>query len=583
MLMKKHARRFVDRSNPARIENLEQRQLFAANALDTAFGGSGGALSTFGTDATFTSVVTLPDGKVLAAGTVNNGARKHDFLVARYNANGTLDTSFGGGTGRVFTDFSGRDDFAAQLVQVGGGKFVVVGRSSIGDVQTQPGFASTDFAIARYNANGTLDASFSNGAGRRTINFFGKYDAATSAAVLSDGRLLVVGTVDGNPDTFSFRDFGIVRLNTNGSLDTSFDGDGKLSSNFGVFTDNSPFGSGVYGDQQANAVSVLPGDGFLVAGSIDDRFDSGETFRDFAIAKYTNTGKLDTSFGGGDGWAQFNVGGQINRANAMAVLSSGKILLAGAAQPTGSDGDSDFALARINIYGTIDTTFGSNGTGAIITDLNQDPSDPDASSAEEIRGISVQPNGKILATGTYTFRNNEATLNFLPMVRYTANGALDTSFSGDGKQLYGQLGGGNAIAASVNGKTVVVGFLDNKAGVVRFQSDFATTASIAGSFFIDLDGDGVKDGNEGVLKGWQAFVDSNNDGFYTPGEAVATSDANGKYTIKGLLPGTYRIREVRLNGWNRTKPGGAYPLGYYDVTVAVGQIVVGKDFGNKKA
>ena len=65
---------------------------------------------------------------------------------------------------------------------------------------------------------------------------------------------------------------------------------------------------------------------------------------------------------------------------------------------------------------------------------------------------------------------------------------------------------------------------------------------------------------------WQVFVDSNNDGFYTPGEVNATTDSSGNYKLTGLLPGTYRIRETRMVNWNRTQPAGAYPLGYYDVT-----------------
>src|SRR5688572_26697080 len=92
------------RSRIARLEPLENRTLCSASTLDASFNGTGTVVSTFGSSAVFSSVVSLPDGKVLAAGTVNNGARKQDFLVARYNANGTLDTTFGGGTGRVFTD-----------------------------------------------------------------------------------------------------------------------------------------------------------------------------------------------------------------------------------------------------------------------------------------------------------------------------------------------------------------------------------------------------------------------------------------------------------------------------------------------
>src|SRR5262249_17161715 len=103
------------------VEPLEARTFLSASSLDTSFNGSGKVSSTFGTGTYFNSVVALPDGKVLAAGTVINGAKKNDFLVARYNAYGTPDTSFGSGTGHVFTDFGSTDDQGVKLLLLTGG------------------------------------------------------------------------------------------------------------------------------------------------------------------------------------------------------------------------------------------------------------------------------------------------------------------------------------------------------------------------------------------------------------------------------------------------------------------------------
>jgi uncharacterized delta-60 repeat protein len=558
-------------------EALEARQFLSASSLDTSFGGGTGRITpTYGTVATFNSVESLPDGKVLAAGTVLNGSHKHDFVVARFNSNGSVDTSFGGGTGRVFTDFSNHEDTASKLILLSGGKFLVVGRSTAASESTQAGIDGSDFAIVRYNASGSLDTSF-NGSGKKTIDFVGLHDEARAAAVLSDGKLLIVGTA--NSGGFRGPDFAAVRLNTNGSIDTSFASSGKLRSHFGVPTEDSGGNHFIYGNQTATSVAVLPSGGFLIGGSIDDFFDSGVNLSDFAVAKYTASGNLDTSFGGGDGWAQIHFGsGNYGFSTSMAVLSSGKIIMAGGVTLDGIRSISDLGITRLNSNGSVDTSFGPSGSnGKVVTHLETGSQ----STGEQINAFLVQPNGKILTTGSYV--NNDDNTARMFLVRYNSTGTLDSSFSGDGKQIYTQLTGANGIGFAPGGKTLVAGFLGLKAGIVKFGSDYSSAnASISGTFFNDLNGNGVRNTGEGVLAGWQAFVDSNNDGFYTPGEAVATSNSFGKYTITGLVPGTYRIREVRMANWNRTKPAGAYPLGYYDVIISsVGQVITGKDFGNK--
>lgn len=156
-------------------------------------------------------------------------------------------------------------------------------------------------------------------------------------------------------------------------------------------------------------------------------------------------------------------------------------------------------------------------------------------------------------------------------------------FSGDGKQLYDFTQYAYSIAAAPNGKTVVAGMDDGGVlRVARFQADYAATASIAGVVYNDVDRDGTRDTGESGLANWQVYIDTNGDGFLTPGEQTATTDANGAFRLAGLVPGTYRIREVRPSGWDRTQPAGAYPLGYDDVIVsAVGQSLMGRNFGNR--
>jgi len=99
-----------------------------------------------------------------------------------------------------------------------------------------------------------------------------------------------------------------------------------MISHFGVLVDNG-FGTFIFGELEAHATAVVPGGGFLVAGSIDDFYDSGRTFSDSLSRSTPSQAKLDSSFGGGDGWMQVNTGGRYSYANAMAVQPSGKILL----------------------------------------------------------------------------------------------------------------------------------------------------------------------------------------------------------------------------------------------------------------
>jgi uncharacterized delta-60 repeat protein len=532
-------------------ELLESRLFLSAAALDTSFNGTGKRVDTFGSGAEFTAVVALPDGKVLAAGTVNNGTtRKRDFLVVRYNANGSLDTTFGGGTGRVYTDFGNRDDSASRLRLLSGGKFVIVGSSS------------SDFALAQYNANGTLDTSFS-GDGKTLTDFSGRGDSAADVAVLADGKLLVVGSSTSATGGY---DIAMARYSVNGALDTSFGGTGKRVSNI----------SG--GDELAVAVGVLPTGQFVIGGERNDLL--------FA-ARYSAVGTPDTTFGGGDGWASYRIA-DLQSVRSMALLASGKILLAGwAADIAEVSSRNDFAVTRLNANGSLDTTFGNQGAeqpGVAIIDLG---TNNDTDSWDEAFDLRVQPDGKVLVAGGSMKSKASGTTFQMALVRLTAAGRTDSSFSGDGVQLVSGLWNARAIAFAPGGKTVLVGSVGPQSKsvfVARFGSDTAATASVAGTVYNDANRNGRRDTGEAGLANWQVYVDANNDGFYTPGETLAVTTSTGSYKIAGLVPGTYRVREVRPTGWERTQPAGAYPLGYYDVIVSlVGQTIVGRDFGNRRA
>src|SRR5215471_17901057 len=307
---------------------------FAQSVLDSSFGTSGKVTTDFagGTGAAARTVAVQTDGKIFAAGVaVFNGVA--DFALARYNSNGTLDTSFGtSGIVTTVFDFPGSFDRVFTIVQQPDGKFVAVGSTVINLV--------ANFALARFNANGTLDTSF--GTGGMVTTGFGVSAEATSAVVQSDGKIVAAGFANlGGGDYFA-----LVRYNSNGTLDTSFGTGGKVTT---------AFLSQGFSLAQANSVALQP-DGKIVAAGIA-AIGGGD---DFALARYSSNGTLDATFGtGGQVTTDFlNQGISLAQADSVALQPDGRIVAAGNAKVGGGI---DFGLARYNSNGTLDTSFGTSG------------------------------------------------------------------------------------------------------------------------------------------------------------------------------------------------------------------------------
>jgi uncharacterized delta-60 repeat protein len=278
--------------------------------LDTTFSGDGKQRTDFGSGADeATGVAVQGDGKIVVVGGGGvDGEGFLDFAVARYNPNGSLDTSFSG-DGKQRTDLGGDDEASGVALQPNG-KIVAVGTGG-GGPENPPAFA-----LARYNPNGSLDTTFS-GDGKQTTDF--GY-TANGVALQANGKIVAVGHA--RPG-----DFGLARYNPNGSLDTTFSGDGLQTTDFG-------FGA----DDEATGVA-LQGDGKIVAAGYAS---GGATGGDFALARYNPNGTLDSSFSG-DGRRRTDFGGN-DRANGVALQANGRIVLAG--DGLGPDQTRDFALAR---------------------------------------------------------------------------------------------------------------------------------------------------------------------------------------------------------------------------------------------
>jgi len=304
--------------------------LAASGELDTTFDGDGlvitdvNASSPGRLDLVYGIAIQPADGKIVAAGSSSlPGMASYDFAVTRYDTNGLLDTTFSG-DGRLITNF-GADDYALDVAVQPNGKIVAAGKKCINNI--------CDVALARYNSNGTLDTTFS-GDGRQTTDFGNGDNGSVGLAIQSNGKIVMAGYMSNGTDL----DFAIYRFLSNGSLDTTFNGDGKVNINFGA------------GRQDYASDLLLQSDGkIVIVGSTGDaNYDNNN----FAIARLNAGGSLDTTFSG-DGKQITNFGAD-DYAYGVALQSDGKIVVAGEKDIPNLN---SFALARYNSDGTPDASF----------------------------------------------------------------------------------------------------------------------------------------------------------------------------------------------------------------------------------
>lgn len=295
-------------------------------SLDSTFGGGDGLVFTnFGTGEDSVSAVALQDdGKIVAVGDAPGAGGR--FGVARYNADGTPDATFSG-DGRTTTDFGAGYDFAWDVaIQPGDHKIVALGLTGGSDPR---------FAVVRYNANGSLDTTFS-GDGKTTVNLTTGEDAGLALALQPDGKMVLAGYASG-----AGGQIGLARLRANGSRDTSFSGDGRLTKNLSR------------GEDAAWDVAIQPGDQKIVLAG-----RSGAGGGSFAALRYNPNGTPDASFSG-DGVTMVNITSFIDVARGMALQPDGKIVLAGTAD------EEFFAVARLTTSGAIDNSFAHDGTAIV--------------------------------------------------------------------------------------------------------------------------------------------------------------------------------------------------------------------------
>lgn len=330
--------------------------------LDTTFNATGMVvLPTISGYDKATGAVVQPDGKLVIAGYCN-APGGYDMCVARFNADGSTDATFTAGTRPVPGAGQGGGAYASAIAVQADGKLVLGGWCfSIS--------GNLDFCVERLNADGSVDTTF-NAAGTpgRVLRPIGaSYDYGYRLLIQPDGKLVMAGYCTG-----AGMDFCAMRLNPDGSLDTGFNVTGTLLLPVGGANDT------------ATALALQPDGKLVLAGNCGNGVNL-----DFCAVRLNADGSLDTTFNS-TGKLLVAVGTGDDYATAVAVQSDGKLLLSGYCVNAGNN---DFCAVRVNSDGSLDKTFNPTGTPGKVTYAI-------AAGHDNATGIAVQPDGKIVVAGS---------------------------------------------------------------------------------------------------------------------------------------------------------------------------------------
>ena len=376
----------------------------ADGALDTTFGTGGKVTTTIGGGDQGKAIAIQSNGKILVVGDDSN-----DFKVVRYNTDGSLDTSFDS-DGKVTTDINGGFDDGQSVAIQSDGKIVVAGMGRVG--------LNENFAVVRYNTDGSLDTTFDTDGKATTDIGTNTTDKANAVAIQSDGKIIAAGT--------SNNDFAIARYTATGALDTTFDTDGKATTDIGTSTTDT-----------ANAVAIQSDGKIIAAGTSND---------DFAVARYTTTGALDTSLDT-DGKVTTDIGtGTFDAGNAMAIQGDSKIVVAG---QSSASGPPSFAVARYevaDISTSSSSSSSSTSTTVAATTTTVAAATTTTVAAAEVTTTTVAATTTTVAAATTTTTN--------AVVKRTATAASDKTST-----TLPATGSNSSIPGIIGATLVVVGLV----------------------------------------------------------------------------------------------------------------------------
>jgi uncharacterized delta-60 repeat protein len=408
----------------------------APGDLDPSFGTGGLVTDTFGSNsAAYGGAVALDTaGRIIVA-----GASDGDLAVARYTPAGVLDLSFGGGDGVATTGFGvGTMTDAVAVAIDASGRIVAAGH-------TGPDFVCSgdcDFGIVRFTESGALDSAFGGGDGKVAIGIEpGTHDSVDDLAIDGSGRIIVAGTTIAEDEQSSA--FALVRLDGGGTLDSTFDGDGKVIASF----------------NGGAAGLVLDAAGRLVLAGIAQ----GEV----AVARFTSAGSPDSSFDGDGVVKTAGSPGGFDSPFDVGIDSDGRIVVIGMSSPSG--GGTFPLLLRYMPGGALDPTFGG-GDGLVVDDLSE----------TGLAGMTFDGSGRIVTVG---FSQPVGSESDFAVLRYTASGSRDPSFGGgDGVVTtnFGQstFSGAGGVLVDSAGRLVAAGNTEDEGtsafALARYQGDEPT-------------------------------------------------------------------------------------------------------------
>lgn len=601
--------------------------------LDNSFGTGGivfPAASTGGTYAGIAYAVALQGSKIVVAGQLTTSELAG---ILRFNSNGTLDNTFGSG-GAVILDTeigsyrstayspaflsttAGNDKIvlAGEIVSgfntnirlwsrsANNGSpdttFGTAGRVTVGDPQTASsgsgrtirivfnnlspsgilvgGRGINDFRAVRFLLDGTLNTGFGvNGIADVDVNYSSN-DIGNAMVLQPDNKIVLVGS--SNTANLYDADFGIVRLKTNGTLDTTFSGNGKTLADVGnkavsarktlvqtdgkIITAGSPFIARFNSDGTADNSfdddgvlkipfrnikdAVIQPDGKIVVVA-NTEFPDTDTANanKFYVYRFNADSTPDVTFDG-DGIVTTDLGTNTDAANGIAIQTDGKIFLAGSAS-------GNFAAARYNPDGSLDTTFSFDGK--VTT--------PVGTGNAAANGLAIQTDGKIVLAG---YATNGSKKDFA-LLRYNSDATLDTSFDADGKQttpIGTRNDVGNALAIQPDGKILVAGSTETAAfindfAVVRYNSD----GSLDSSMFASLSDSDTKSDSQLYGNGGKVVVDVSGGGndlgntiaLDSLGRAVVAGQADKLFGIVRILGNVVTAANVSVSGRILTADG----------------------------
>jgi uncharacterized delta-60 repeat protein len=468
------------------IANLFCVFTFCSNAhaipgdLDTTFDSDGKVVTSFGVTDYAQDAAVQPDGKIVVAGYTGDGANPSnlDLSLARYNSDGSLDTGFGT-DGKVIVPESGNQGALSVLI-LPDGKIFLAGRHL------------NHLAVYRLNANGSFDATF--GTGGRVGHVIGIESVATDAVLQPDGKFVLSGYSRFEGESYRFTVF---RLNADGSLDTSFNSIGYTPVLFG--------GTIAYG-------VALQSDGKIVAAGRDTGGDRG------FWGRFGADGILE---GGVSALVQSTV-----LFNDVAIQADGKIVCAGYAKTAGT-GITQMAVTRYNTDRTLDIYFGNGGVNTVDWGFN-------GGTLNLATSVIIQPSGRIIVGGRMRFPFD------FGIARFNSHGFLDPGF-GNGGKVSTQFGTSNeseevaGLALQPDGKIIAVGTIITQTtidyAVARYDGGDTNTLGNRAPF--DYDGDGRSDVSvfRPSTGEWFVFYSGNSTFgvrvFGTSGDFAAPADYDG--------------------------------------------------------